>query len=62
VRYREVRKALSKGGCEILRQKGSHVIWYSPVTDKVFPVPNHPSKDLPKPLLKAIQEQSGIKL
>jgi predicted RNA binding protein YcfA (HicA-like mRNA interferase family) len=35
----EVKKALLEAGCSFDRQgKGSHEIWYSPQTNKKFPV------------------------
>jgi predicted RNA binding protein YcfA (HicA-like mRNA interferase family) len=39
-------KELSAAGCELKRQgKGSHQIWYSPITGKTFAVP-HPKGSL----------------
>jgi hypothetical protein len=36
---RKVKKLLSDIGCTFVRQgKGDHEIWYSPVTDRKFPV------------------------
>jgi predicted RNA binding protein YcfA (HicA-like mRNA interferase family) len=38
--YQALREMLLKSGCTIARQgKGSHEIWYSPVTNKSFTVP-----------------------
>ncbi|WP_440614727.1 type II toxin-antitoxin system HicA family toxin [Bacillus subtilis] len=63
MRYREVAKTLRKQGCEVIRQNGtSHVIWYRPLTNRNFPVPNHPSRDIPKPFLRELSKQSGVKL
>jgi hypothetical protein len=37
--YREVKRLLVDHGCEFVRQgKGDHEIWWSPITDKRFPV------------------------
>jgi len=37
---RELRELLRKAGCNLVRQgKGSHEIWYSPLTGRNFPVP-----------------------
>lgn len=38
---REVRQLIEAAGCYSVRPgKGSHQIWYSPVTKRNFPVPN----------------------
>ena len=42
--------------------KGSHEIWYNPITHKRTVIPNHPGKDIPKGTLKAIIEQAGLSL
>jgi predicted RNA binding protein YcfA (HicA-like mRNA interferase family) len=37
---RELRTVLRRSGCNFVRTgKGSHDIWYSPITDRRFPVP-----------------------
>jgi len=37
---RDLREKLRTAGCTFLRQgKGSHEIWYSPITKRNFPVP-----------------------
>lgn len=37
---RTLREALRDAGCTFVRQgKGSHEIWYSPITKRNFPVP-----------------------
>ncbi len=37
---RELRRLLRRAGCNFVRAgKGSHDIWYSPVTKRRFPVP-----------------------
>jgi predicted RNA binding protein YcfA (HicA-like mRNA interferase family) len=37
---RELRRLLRRAGCIFVRAgKGSHDIWYSPVTERRFPVP-----------------------
>jgi predicted RNA binding protein YcfA (HicA-like mRNA interferase family) len=40
--------------------KGSHEIWYNPVTRRRTVVPNHPNHDLAKGTLRAIICQSGL--
>jgi predicted RNA binding protein YcfA (HicA-like mRNA interferase family) len=40
--YRELTKLLSDSGCTFLRQaKGSHEIWFSPITNRKFVVPKN---------------------
>jgi len=35
----EVKKVLKRAGCRLVRQgKGDHEIWFSPVSEKHFPV------------------------
>lgn len=61
--YREVAKELTAKGCKMVRQgKGSHMFWYSPLTDQRFPIQNHGGKDIPRGTLKAIEKQSGVRL
>jgi predicted RNA binding protein YcfA (HicA-like mRNA interferase family) len=37
---RELRRLLRRAGCNFVRTgKGSHDIWYSPITRRRFPVP-----------------------
>jgi predicted RNA binding protein YcfA (HicA-like mRNA interferase family) len=37
---RELRRLLQRAGCTFVRaDKGSHQIWYSPITERRFPVP-----------------------
>jgi len=36
---RDLKRILAKAGCRFVRQgRGSHEIWYSPITDRHFPV------------------------
>ena len=38
--YRDLVKLLKEGGCHFVRPgKGSHEIWYSPITKRMFTVP-----------------------
>lgn len=53
-------KQLKQHGCEFVRHgKGDHQIWYSPITNKKFPVP-HPKKEMPIGTLKNIKRLAGI--
>ena len=43
--YPELVRLLKKAGCKLVRQgKGSHEIWYSPVSYRNFSVPRDPRK------------------
>jgi len=55
---RELRELLRAAGCAIVRQgKGSHEIWYSPLTDRNFAVPiGIPSRHT----ANAILRQAGL--
>ncbi len=56
----ELIKALLAAGYELKRHRGgSHQIWWSPVTNKTFPVP-HLKNDLPVGTLKSIMKMAGI--
>ena len=47
----ELLRKLSKAGCYMVRQgKGSHEIWFSPITEKEFVVPITVHKKLEKDL------------
>ena len=38
---RELERLLRAAGCHIVRQgKGSHTIWYTPLTERTFSVPS----------------------
>ncbi|MCF6159084.1 MAG: type II toxin-antitoxin system HicA family toxin [wastewater metagenome] len=40
--------------------KGSHEIWYNPITHKRTVIPNHQGKDIPKGTLRAIIREAGL--
>lgn len=43
--YRELVRLLCAADCEFVRQgKGSHEIWYSPITKRRFSVPRNTAK------------------
>lgn len=56
--YRQLARRLREAGCHVKRQgKGSHEIWYSPVTRRTFVVPaNLRSQKLADEILK----QAGL--
>jgi predicted RNA binding protein YcfA (HicA-like mRNA interferase family) len=54
-------KKLKKAGFVFDRQaKGSHEIWYNPITKRRTTIPNHPGVDIPKGTLKAIINEAGL--
>lgn len=58
---RDVIKQLKKAGFVFDRQaKGSHEIWYNPITKRRTTIPNHPGVDIPKGTLKAIIKEAGL--
>ena len=56
--YRELAEILREAGCQFERQgKGSHEIWYSPLTQRTFTVPTNIDG---RPLANAILKQAGL--
>ena len=56
---KRVRKILSENGCEFYRRgKGDHDIWFSPITNKRFPVD---SKIKSRHVANTIMKQANIK-
>lgn len=59
----EVIRKLRKAGFIFDRHaKGSHEIWYNPITHRRTVVPNHPGRDIPKGTSRAIIQQSGLSI
>jgi predicted RNA binding protein YcfA (HicA-like mRNA interferase family) len=55
--YRALVQLLREAGCRFERQgKGSHEIWYSPISDRTFTVPANIDG---RPLANAILKQAG---
>jgi predicted RNA binding protein YcfA (HicA-like mRNA interferase family) len=60
--YRNVIRKLRNLNFEFDRQaKGSHEIWWNPVTRARTTIPNHPG-DIPEGTLKAILNQANISI
>lgn len=53
-------KLLGRNGFNLTRSKGSHHIFYNPITNKTVVVPSHGNKDLKKGTFLAIIKQAGI--
>lgn len=59
--YSELKRQLKKSGCYLLREGGNHEIWYSPITNKQFPVGRHNTEEVRRGTLQTIKEQAGLK-
>ena len=60
--YRELTKKLRKLGFPFDRSaRGSHEIWWHPVTRKRTTIPNHPG-DLPEGTLREILKQADVQV
>ena len=59
-KYREVRKALSEAGWEVLRQRGSHEIWGKPGEPARIVVAGKPGDTVPVGTLSSIRRASGL--
>jgi len=55
--YRDLVRLLIDAGCIRVRQKGSHEIWYSPITKRHFPVVYNVQK---RPTANAALKYAGL--
>jgi predicted RNA binding protein YcfA (HicA-like mRNA interferase family) len=53
-------KILEQNGFFFKRSKGSHQLYYNPVTNKTVVVPVHGGKDMKKGTFFAVLKQAGI--
>ncbi len=60
IKYSELKKLLRQKGCSLDHEGANHEIWYSPKTNKMFPIGRHNSKDVANGTLKAILKQAGL--
>ena len=60
MKYSELKKLLKKGGCYKVSEGGNHEKWYSPKTDRYYPVGRHNSQDVKPGTLKSILKDAGI--
>ncbi|OAV71546.1 YcfA-like protein [Bacteroidales bacterium Barb4] len=56
----ELRRELEKVGCRIKRHGSNHDWYYSPITEKCFPVSRHTSQEMPEGTEKNIRKAAGI--
>ena len=61
MKYSELKKMLTQNGCYKESEGSRHESWFSPITNKTFPVGRHNNEDVPKGTVNAILKQSGIK-
>ena len=60
MKYNQLKAELFAAGCFPLRGGGKHEMWFSPITGKRFPVPNHGSKEIPPSTEGYIRKNSGV--
>lgn len=60
MKYSELEKILRQVGCYPMKEGANHTIWYSPVTEKKFPVGRHRTEDVPTGTLKSIKKAAGV--
>lgn len=58
--YGELKRRLKKIGCYLDREGSNHEIWYSPITDKRFPVGRHNTEEVPRGTLQSIKKDAGL--
>ena len=58
--YSELQKKLKKNGCFKHHEGGNHEIWYSPITNKTFPIGRHKKDEVPIGTLKNIKREAGL--
>lgn len=56
----ELLKLLKKSGIEFVRHGKRHDVYYSPLTNKEFPIPRH-KDDVKKGTLESILKDAGLK-
>ena len=56
-----MKKLLKKNGCYFVKELNGHEDWYSPITNKHFPIPRHNAQELGSGIENAIKKQAGIK-
>lgn len=59
MKLNELLKILSKNGIELVQHGKRHDFYYSPITEKSFPVPRH-AKEIAVGTLKSIMKDAGL--
>lgn len=60
MKYSELIAELKNAGCYFVRHGADHDIWYSPITNRHFPLPGHQSRETAKGTERAIKKMAGI--
>lgn len=58
---KQFRAELLAAGCVIIRSKGGHDIFWSPITNKKWAVGRHQSQELPSGTERKAREVLGVK-
>ena len=61
MRYNELKRKLKAAGCWFVKQKSNHEWWFSPITNRHFPIQRHGSLEISKDMLKQLERESGVK-
>lgn len=61
MKYSELIRFLEKAGCTVKRHGGNHDWYYSPISERSFPVGRHQSEEVPPGTLNKILKQAGLK-
>lgn len=61
MKYSDLEVELKAAGCRVVRKGGNHLIWYSPITDKKFPLGHHGAKEVPSGTERSVRRLAGIK-
>jgi len=59
MKYNELHRLVLRNGWIVRRQKGSHVIYE--MDGRTYPVPDHGSKEISKPVEVKIKKEMGLK-
>lgn len=61
MKYSELERKLKKIGCYYTgRVEAGHPLWYSPKTNKFFPMSHHRSEEVATGTLRSIKNDSGL--
>ena len=60
MKIKELERKLKENGCWFLGHGKRHDHWFSPITNRSFPIPRHGAREMPLGTLKEIQKQSGV--
>lgn len=60
MKYNNLYAELISAGCYIIRNGANHNIWFSPITEKQWPIPRHGSHEVPRGTEQKIRKVMGI--